>query len=325
MTEDMIALISVLITFIFIVAAIKNPSILGKLFLWMLYPIIKPFQKAAEDVRKESLSKIDFQRDADLYRDILKEYSIASLSYIDDFQMKTKREISATLMSLYLKKKIVIEENGITVLDYNLDNLKRSEAYIIKNIEDGKVKLEDENGFLREVQQEAVEDGLIEKLTAKTKKERMIKKAKKKIINAVLLFGGFAIFCQNVEKLNDLSDGVAITIVLAVMILLMYGFKKLFGFGGLSIFAYFVMQSIAYQRTAKGEEINEKIEGLKQYIKNYSMLSQAEKEVLEIWEEYLLYSIIFDLNKTGTVEKLFELINIKYETGKVYFEPANRQ
>lgn len=325
MTEDMIAVVSVLITFIFIAVVIKNPSILGKLFLWMLSPIIKPFQKAAEDVRKESLSKIDFQRDADLYRDILKEHSIASLSYIDDFQMKTKREISATLMNLYLKKKILIEETGITVLDYNLENLKRSEVYIIQSIEDGKVKLENENGFLSEVQQEALEDGLIEKLTEKTKKERMIKKVKKKILNAILLFGGFAIFCSNVEKLNELSDGVAITIAIAAVILFMYGFKKLIGFGALSVLAYAVMQTTAYQRTEKGEEINKKIEGLKQYIKNYSMLSQAEKEVLEIWEEYLLYSIIFDLNKTGTVEKLFELIDIKYETGKVYFEPAKRQ
>ena len=53
-----------------------------------------------------------------------------------------------------------------------------------------------------------------------------------------------------------------------------------------------------YKRTDLGEEINYKIEGLKKYIKDYSLLDEKEQEMLEIWDEYLIYSLIFKQNNT---------------------------
>ena len=43
--------------------------------------------------RCENMSKADFSREKDYYRDILKIYTPAELSYIDDFKVKSEREI----------------------------------------------------------------------------------------------------------------------------------------------------------------------------------------------------------------------------------------
>ena len=52
-----------------------------------------------------------------------------------------------------------------------------------------------------------------------------------------------------------------------------------------------------YKRTPKGKEINKKLEGLKLYLKDYSLLSEREYKEIELWEEYLIYSVMFGQNK----------------------------
>ena len=53
-----------------------------------------------------------------------------------------------------------------------------------------------------------------------------------------------------------------------------------------------------YVRTKKGEEFNKKLEGLKMYLKDYSDLADREENEVVIWEEYLVYSVLFNQNTT---------------------------
>jgi uncharacterized membrane protein len=49
-------------------------------------------------------------------------------------------------------------------------------------------------------------------------------------------------------------------------------------------------------RTKKGEILNEKLEGLKNYLKDFSNMHEMEEESLTLWEDYLIYSVIFNQN-----------------------------
>jgi uncharacterized membrane protein len=65
---------------------------------------------------------------------------------------------------------------------------------------------------------------------------------------------------------------------------------------------YFISYAYAcnatpYVRTKKGNEVNEMLEGLKNYIKDFSLLNQESKDGLILWEDYLIYSVLFDQNK----------------------------
>ena len=52
-----------------------------------------------------------------------------------------------------------------------------------------------------------------------------------------------------------------------------------------------------YFRTKEGEELNRSIEGLKNYLKDYTLLDKQEKDGIVVWEEYLVYSVLFNQNK----------------------------
>jgi uncharacterized membrane protein len=57
-----------------------------------------------------------------------------------------------------------------------------------------------------------------------------------------------------------------------------------------------------FKRTEKGEKINTNLEGLKNYLKEYSLLEKRNYEEIGIWEDYLIYSVIFKQNSKLTKE-----------------------
>lgn len=73
------------------------------------------------------------------------------------------------------------------------------------------------------------------------------------------------------------------------------------------IFSLIMNKKNPYLRSKKGNDINEKIEGLRKYIKDFSNLEQKTKEDITLWEDYLIYSIIFGIN-TQIVEEVWEKI-----------------
>lgn len=75
----------------------------------------------------------------------------------------------------------------------------------------------------------------------------------------------------------------------------------------IAFFIYFFMyESEPYQRTEYGIEINKKIEGLKNYIKEYSLLHEKNSDAIKLWDDYFIYYAIFD-------EKSMEIIDhVKY-------------
>ena len=50
------------------------------------------------------------------------------------------------------------------------------------------------------------------------------------------------------------------------------------------------------KRTENAKELNKKLEGLKAYLNNYSTLDAKEAKNLSLWEDYLIYSVIFRQN-----------------------------
>lgn len=276
---------------------------------------------SANKAKKENMSKIDFSRDKDYYREILKNYSPAELSYIDDFKVDYKREIVTTILSLELKGKVKIENDSISILNDYDEDLRKTERFILKSIDNGKIKITDSGYIESFAQDEAIEDELIIKNTDKIGRKRVIKKILHQLILCLMSILIFVIFCANCEKLNNASTVIRAMSMIFISIVFFIIWIEI-GFGVIATFVYAIMQINSYRRTEKGEEINKNIEGLKQYIKDYSFLEDKDKETLMVWQEYLIYSVIFDINETDIVQKILNFVEIEYERGKIYFEKA---
>ena len=68
-----------------------------------------------------------------------------------------------------------------------------------------------------------------------------------------------------------------------------------------------------YKRTQRGEELNKKLEGLKHYLEDYSLLSEREAKEIELWEDYLIYSVMFGQNKK-VIEEYEKYIEIEEDS-----------
>lgn len=238
------------------------------------------------DAIEKNLSKIDFGKYKDYYRDILKKYNIVQLSYIDNYKID-KNTIAAALLDLERKKIIKITNNTITINNAKKENLDLIEKHLIANIKDNKIHIN------------------VKKLTRLVKKESqaLLIKNKQKKISAFDYFKFFFTIALIIEiaKKSDL-----IIIIFAPLVFICCLGPILF-----SLYAdEFNENKPSHIRNELGEEINLKLEGLKNYINDFSILNEREKEELNLWDMYLIYAILFNINKPA-YEELEQFIELK--------------
>mgnify|MGYP003290467421 CR=1 FL=1 len=278
-------------------------------------------EECIKEVKKTNLIGVDSinEKDKLYYRDILKGYTPAELSYVDNFEIDGKREIIATLLSLKLKKVIDIIDNKILIRDYNIENLKSTEKFILQHIKNGKVRIK-YNSFKNKIIEEATEDKIVEEHPTFTTAKSLYQLPA--TLNFILMMIILAvcivkIFFQYIfEKINNIeTQEVVLSVILFIIMLPFIIFctnsKKFFSS---TYFANLVRRKLKcdfFKRTSKGEELNEKIEGLKKYIKDYSLLNERESNSLDVWEEYLIYSVLFDEKSKNILKEMSCLVKIK--------------
>ena len=80
------------------------------------------------------------------------------------------------------------------------------------------------------------------------------------------------------------------------------------------LFAAFMGKAVApssyWKLSEKGKDLNLKLMGLKNLIKDFSNMDERDKNELVLWEDYLIYSVMFGNNK-NIVDKYKNLIIIK--------------
>ena len=262
------------------------------------------FKFAIKRFKKDKLSSIDFQKYKVYYRDILNDCSPAELSYIDDFEILPQNDIAASLLSLELNNNICLEDK-IQIKNNNTGKISSNEKYVFDCIENGKIRNFDENEFVKKVKEDAIKNGLLEN------SKIVFSKFTKKLVLSVIFIIAMIVICtiilndfiKNPANVNDLKIFVFVFAILLVLYL------------PISLITYYYtyilkLKNNNYIRTKKGEEINEKLEGLKNYLKDYSVMHERDEESLTLWEDYLIYSVIFDQNKKiikNIYDKYFEL------------------
>lgn len=245
-------------------------------FIYILFDYL-----TERNIQITKLSKADFINDKQLYRDILKNYSPVLLAYID--KMRFDYDISVVSGLLSLKNKGYIEtcEDKLNIIKYDFFNLNMPERYIIENIRNGKV--ENANQLKNIVFEDGKRKGL---LISNEKWIGMFPKGMKNlfIFTAIYFFIVYPILEDLISLFNNaiiLKDVIPITVFLGYIYVCFYAMKS---------------QENLYDRSKIAEELNQKLEGLKKYINEYSLLKDKTSEDITLWEDYLIYSVIFNQN-----------------------------
>lgn len=248
-------------------------------------------------------NEIEFKKYKGYYRDILEVNSPLMLGFLDDFKV-TKIELIAQL--LHLKNKgIIIIENGNIKRNEICKKVKLSnvDKQILNRIKDNKLIIDNYKSFLKLLKENVEKDALKTSLIKEHNKfnfGRKLKKISEKIkksktlnmVTAILLVIMF--ICTTIPiTVSDFIANVGLCSIFALFFIgMLYAFAHFFykGYNEIGITNYYI-------RTKKGEKINERLEGLKKYIRDFSLLSEREAKEIVLWDDYLIYSIIFEQNK----------------------------
>lgn len=268
-------------------------TIFKNIFLIILFIVIKLVNKK---IRKEKLNKDDFKRSKDYYRDILYGYGACELSWIDDFKLEIPKDIIAELLQLENKKFIKINENNIELLEnFDTNTLNETQKYLLSCIEDGKVKNVSQIKLQETVRKDALQHKIVEQReeSKKKKKKRMIKAILIAVIVNIVMKVAFNIISEMNFENNMIS---IISFIIYAIVFIIFSFYPMILI--ISYIIYNIKSTLdPYFRTKEGEELNRSIEGLKNYLKDYTLLDKQEKDGIVVWEEYLVYSVLFNQNK----------------------------
>lgn len=263
-----------------------NIFVLITIPLYYITHNIKEKNKTRKIERKTIIKNIDFQ----YYREIIEEYSPALLSFILD-GTEVKKDFSASIIYLinkgYLK---LTAENSLERTSKDISDLAEDLQIICNNTD----KILDENkqttfkmpsgNYMTTSNATMIKIKWGELISKKALEKGLVTERKEWRLTSIL-----SIICI-IEALYTLS--------IDQMGLLFFSIALIFI---LMLIKFWVYDENKWVKTQKGYDIYTKIVGLKNYINDYSMISEGDLEKINLWEDYLIYAIIF--NNTSKLNK----------------------
>lgn len=282
-----------------------------------------------ENSRYEVIDNIEY------YRERFNNITPAEISLITDLEIETKKDISATILDLYQKGIIDFYENNIIVK--NEDKVLRlSEQKLIEMIKNNNFSKENIDNWKNSCIKEAQENNYIKVKIDKEKrpnfsKNNMVINISTKLFIISLILSLVFLFTPAGEKwyasldefdnkyaqeekteleiiesnqeakelyVKIISDSGPIMILSTVMII------TFFVLIGTPIYRK-VRRKIynkievnnSYERTREGKILVEQIAGIKNYIHDFSLLSEKDKENIVLWEDFLIYAVLLEENE----------------------------
>ena len=238
---------------------------------------------------------IKFDKNYEYFRELIKQYNPNVLAYLFS-SIKYPNAMMIGLIQLERKHKIKFAEK--IIINEELMSVTRSEEYLLKCIKNNNLTVEANEEYLEILKNECCYHRLGYK------------------VPATYIFNG------------TLKSAIIFAIYVIIIILAFYDphptterFIPIFlGMEGLTVYVIYNFFFAVYNaktsqhsfvKTDEGEEIVYKLEGLKRFLNDFSNLDEKDKKYIALWDDYLLYSMMFNQNKKIYYEllKYFKNLN----------------
>lgn len=238
------------------------------------YAITLYFIPKIDNIVEKIYLKLNEPKNKDIeikyYRELIEKYSIGAIIKCYGKEIDYKDQLVATLLRLSLTNKIKIYNERIEVI--NEEGLSPSEKMFIKACKGVLVYSKSE------IKSEIDKDNCNDALQTDLFNKNTINKSTTKYYT----FGLILWLINWFFDINQIGNGIILLIFIANFILIPF-----------SLFA--VRYKTIIYRTEKGKETQYKLIGLRNFLKDYSNISDRKLEEITIWNEYMIYAIIFDL------------------------------
>lgn len=282
-----------------------------------------------ENSRYEVIDNIEY------YRKRFNNITPAEISLITDLEIETPKDISATILALYQKGIIDFCENNIIVKSKD-KALRQSEQKLVEMIKSNNFSKENTNEWKKTCIKEAQENNYIKVKIDKEKrlnfsKNNMVINISAKLFIISLILSLVFLFTPTGEKwysaLDEFDNKYAqeekteleiiesnqeakelyVKIILdsgPIMILSTVMIITFFLLIGTPIYRKVrrklynkIKVNNSYERTREGKILVEQIAGIKNYIHDFSLLSEKDKENIVLWEDFLIYAVVLEENE----------------------------
>lgn len=245
---------------------------------------------ASKKIYKSKLDETDFDKNKNLYRNIINNYNISTLNYIDSFKLDAKQSYTAKLLELQRKKIIKLEDNNIIVINEPKDEV---DIAFINSINNNRITMP-----IFEYEKYCEKDAIRQELLTENKNES---KKNNYIIAFIFLIILFVI-SSSVGMYLMFSVGNKNPDILPIMIVLYILATTIIVGAAIYVYAYGFAYAtkkdkMKYIRTQKGKEINKQLDGLKNFMKTFGNMGDKKSNNLILWDDYLIYSVMFNQNK----------------------------
>ena len=285
-------------------------------FVLMTLPVtLYLFARKSVDIEKELKNKKYTSRQKVIYyRDKLNGISPTTISLMQNIKIEEEKDLIATLLKLQLMGNIVISGNEIIITSDDTSKLLASEEIIFGELKTGKLR----RSYIEDWKQQAVVEAKAQGYLKEKKSSKSI--IRKKIVLIVLFVLSILYFMtyanpvmysiEEVLALNipenmslfDIPTHENSEIFIDVLSQITSIFMSIIGIFGCPIlyFIFHVMykfQKDELKRTYKGEALTDEILGMKRFLHDFSMLDEADKEAIGLWDEFLIYAVVLGENE----------------------------
>lgn len=298
-------------------------------FVLMTLPVtLYLFARKSVDIEKELKNKKYTSRQKVIYyRDKLNGISPTTISLMQNIKIEEEKDLIATLLKLQLMGNIVISGNEIIITSDDTSKLLASEEILFEELKTGKLR----RSYIEDWKQQAVVEAKAQGYLKEKKSSKSI--IRKKIVLIVLFVLSILYFMtyanpvmysiEEVLALNipenmslfDIPTHENSEIFIDVLSQIASIFVSIIGIFGCPIlyFIFHVMykfQKDELKRTYKGEALTDEILGMKRFLHDFSMLDEADKEAIGLWDEFLIYAVVLGENEK-VVDEILDIKNIK--------------
>ncbi len=324
------------------------PQILGALALIDLLfsllitlPLILVWNAVSRYMRKSALSRSTFHAVADIkyYRDKLTKLTPVQISMITDLQIERSKDVTAILLKYILLGIIKINNNQVQICAPDHPSLMPSDHALLEQLLKTPVLstniFQNLGSWEKLVIQEADATEYL-KATDKAKSSTRILRngCLNGCLTPILIFILIAIIVMNggntltndlsamqstitgnMDLLQALVTNAGFRNAVLISLLVILGFCTSV-YSPIAAIVRIITESynLAHTpviRTAAGEQMAGYVYGIKNFLHDFSSLSEADKDQLILWDDFLIYAVVLEENER-IIQEIFQKRNLDF-------------
>lgn len=258
--------------------------------------------------------------DLTYYRDTLKGLSAVQVSMLADLRIEPREDAAATLLALERRGFVSTEGERVRVVDYSkLKDLSPSDRLLVQLATSGTLGVTTYGQWAELAEQEAIDGVHLKKIGEKQEAKDagclgLLYGCRTGCLlySVTAILGGLFIFTigkdfmqvadtatNDLELINAMVENPMLLVAMLVLLIMFASFMVAFVFPLIDAIRGLVENGDAsryLKRTPLGEREAECVYGIRNYLRDFTTLSEADRRALMLWDDFLVYAVALGQN-----------------------------